>query len=63
MNRKIVIVGGGTAGWMAAAYFAKYRGGKNITVIESDSIPRLGVGESVTPHVTSFFEEIVAFFF
>jgi tryptophan halogenase len=58
MNRKIVIVGGGTAGWMAAAYFAKYRGGKNITVIESDSIPRLGVGESVTPHVTSFFEEI-----
>ena len=58
MNRKIVIVGGGTAGWMTAAYLAKYRSGENITVIESDKIPKIGVGESVTPHVTSFFEEI-----
>ena len=58
MNRKIVIIGGGTAGWMTAAYLAKYRGGSNITVVESDKIPKVGVGESVTPHVASFFEEI-----
>lgn len=58
MNRKIVIVGGGTAGWMTAGYLAKYRGGSNITVIESPSIPKIGVGESVTPHVANFFDEI-----
>jgi tryptophan halogenase len=57
-TRKIVIIGGGTAGWMTAAYLAKYRGGENITVIESDKIPKIGVGESVTPHVASFFDEI-----
>lgn len=55
---KIVIVGGGTAGWMTAAYLAKYRGGENITLIESPSIPKIGVGESVTPHVANFFLEI-----
>ena len=56
--RKIVIIGGGTAGWMTAAYLAKYRGGVNITVIESDKIQKIGVGESVTPHVASFFDEL-----
>ena len=55
---KIIIVGGGTAGWMTAAYLAKYRGGQNITVIESDKIPIIGVGESVTPHLAHFFNEI-----
>jgi len=55
---RIVIVGGGTAGWMTAAYLAKYHGGKNITIIESPTIPKIGVGESVTPHVASFFDEI-----
>jgi tryptophan halogenase len=57
-NRKIIIVGGGTAGWMTAGYLAKYRGASNITVIESPTIPKIGVGESVTPHVSNFFEEI-----
>ena len=57
-NIKIVIVGGGTAGWMAAGFFSKYYGGENITVIESPIIPKIGVGESVTPHVNSFFDEI-----
>ena len=55
---KIVIIGGGTAGWMTAGYLAKYHGGKNITLVESPTIPKIGVGESVTPHVASFFDEI-----
>lgn len=58
MDKKIVIIGGGTAGWMAAGYLSKYRGGNNITVIESPTIPKIGVGESVTPHVANFFDEI-----
>jgi tryptophan halogenase len=57
-KRKIIIVGGGTAGWMAAAYLAKYHGSENVTVVESATIPKIGVGESVTPHVYDFFEEI-----
>jgi flavin-dependent dehydrogenase len=58
-NKKVVIVGGGTAGWMTAAYLLKYYGKDNsITVIESPTIPKIGVGESITPHVNSFFEEI-----
>jgi len=58
-QKQIVIVGGGTAGWMTAAYLLKLFGKDNsITVIESPGIPKIGVGESVTPHVTSFFDDI-----
>jgi len=58
-NKKVVIIGGGTAGWMTAAYLLKYYGKNNqITLIESPTIPRIGVGESVTPHVAKFFDEI-----
>ena len=55
---RIIIVGGGTAAWMTAAYLAKYKISNDITVIEPADIPRIGVGESVTPHVARFFEEI-----
>jgi tryptophan halogenase len=55
---KIVIVGGGTAGWMAASYYSKFIKNCNITVIESSKIPRIGVGESVTPHVAQFFKDL-----
>jgi tryptophan halogenase len=55
---KIVIVGGGTAGWMAAAYYSKFVKNCEIIVIESSKIPRIGVGESVTPHVAQFFKDL-----
>ncbi len=49
---KIIIVGGGTAGWMAALYLEKtfINLGKtaDITVIESSKIPNIGVGEGTT---------------
>ena len=46
--KKVVIAGGGTAGWMAAASFAKLIG-KNleIVLVESDEIPTVGVGEAI----------------
>lgn len=48
--RKVVIVGGGTAGWMAAASFSKLLGKSiHVTLVESDEISTVGVGEATVP--------------
>ena len=43
---KIIILGGGSAGWMTAATLIKAFPNKDISVIESAKVPVIGVGES-----------------
>ena len=55
---KIVIVGGGSAGWLTAGYLSKFHQDCDIELIESETVPTIGVGESVTPHVDFFLKEM-----
>ncbi|MDC8784687.1 tryptophan halogenase family protein [Roseateles koreensis] len=54
--KNVLIVGGGTAGWLTAGFLAKQLGGPqqqavHITVVESSDIPTIGVGEGTFPSI------------
>lgn len=53
---RVVVVGGGTAGWMAAAAFSKFfnNGRRSFTLVESDAIGTVGVGEATIPPIANF---------
>jgi len=51
----VVIVGGGTAGWLTAALLVKTLGkALNITLVESDQVGIIGVGEATIPPIVDF---------
>ena len=62
--RKIVIVGGGTAGWLSAIHLSRFwkrgrgAGDLEITVVEAPDIPIVGVGEATTGLFTTFIRNL-----
>ena len=54
--RSVLIVGGGTAGWMAAASLAKFLENMNVRIqlVESEQIGTVGVGEATIPPIMDF---------
>ena len=53
--KKVVIAGGGTAGWVAAMTLSKQFGKLlDITLVESEEIGTIGVGESTVPPIVAF---------
>lgn len=58
--RNIAIIGGGTAGWMAAAALAKSLGGMGVRIrlVESVHIGSVGVGEATIPPIMDFIRQL-----
>lgn len=58
--KKILVVGGGTAGWMTAAYLARWLENTHIqvTLVESEQIGTIGVGEATVPGIHQFIKDL-----
>lgn len=58
MVKNIVIVGGGSAGWMTAAHLSNILSGVSISLVESPNVPVIGVGESTVPPIVDFMQSL-----
>ena len=58
MIKNIVIVGGGSAGWMTAAHMSKHLDDVQISLVESPNVPIIGVGESTVPPIVDFMKSL-----
>jgi len=56
---RVVVLGGGTAGWMSAAGLAALLpGSATVTLVESEDIGIVGVGEATLPHIRGYVEKL-----
>ncbi|KQZ27051.1 hypothetical protein ASD58_15870 [Duganella sp. Root1480D1] len=53
-SKRIVVVGGGTAGWMAATSLATALPGSTVQLVESEEIGIVGVGEASFPMLRDY---------
>ncbi len=59
MIRSVVVVGGGTAGWMSAAYLRACLGDRvAVTVVESNRVGTIGVGEATFSTIRHYFDSL-----
>jgi tryptophan halogenase len=52
--KNIIVIGGGTAGWLTALSVNKFWKDASVTLIESSAIGILGAGEGSTPNFGAF---------
>ena len=57
-NKNIIILGGGSAGWLTALFLKKTFPNNNITVVEDPSIPPIIAGESGGATVSLFYQNL-----
>lgn len=57
-KKKVVVVGGGTAGLLTALWARKHIPEASVTVIRSPNVPSIGVGEASTPSLVGFLESL-----
>lgn len=56
---RVIVVGGGTAGWMTAAALARLLPGHcSVRLVESEAVGVVGVGEATLPHIRAFNERL-----
>lgn len=58
MKKRILITGGGSSGWMTAAYLSKFLPEFEISLVEASDIPTVGVGESTVPPLVHFMDQL-----
>jgi tryptophan halogenase len=58
----VVIIGGGTAGWLTAMSFLRRKNKKRVTLIESKNIPTIGVGESTQPAIPALMRLLLGYY-
>ena len=56
--KRIIVVGGGTAGWLSAGFLSSQLPGIEITVIHSKEVPIIGVGETTVPQFRNHLERM-----
>ena len=58
-KKRIVVLGGGTAGWMSAAALRRLLDGLvEVELVESEDIGIVGVGDATLPHIRGFVEKL-----